>query len=139
MAEKIEKHDENFYEQEDKAAANIGRDDAPLGNPKKDVERSQQASYEEEKQQERIRDEEDTERLFQLMKQEGVIEGTREEYESVWNYITSGLPSSEKERDFFKKAKEIDDRDVAGEWGEWSHYEGSGEPIPKAVKKEKGE
>ena len=122
-----EKHDANFYYQEDKAAANIGRDDAPAEDPRKRQEflQQRQADWDFEDEQERI--ENQTERLYQLLQQEGVIgkEGAEEYYPAIHNYVAygeePGEDSAEQEKDFFEKMAAIDERDRAGEWGGFTH------------------
>lgn len=118
-----EKHDANFYHKEDKAAASIGRDDAPMEDPQKLQEflQQRQADWDFEDEQERI--ESQTERLYQLLKQEGVIseEEAKEYYPMVYDYVANdwepGEDSPDEEKDFYAKMAEIDGRDRDGEWG----------------------
>jgi hypothetical protein len=147
--DKEERHDAAFYYQEDKAAANIGRDDANVENIEDLQERFRQQSYEDDREQERLETEHDTERLYQLALQEGVI--TEEErdpqgypvyYNRIWEYLERGgeVPTWEWEhnegRDHLKKFYEdlqgIERRDKEGEW-EKDYVIGSGKTIPKAI------
>jgi len=133
-----ERHDAFSNYQEDKAAANIGRDDAPVENVDKMQERFQQHSYEDDREQERLRDENHVERLYQLMKQEGLIDESDEdhkEYGIIQDYIGKGFPTyPEQQGEFFKKIKEIDDRDTAGEWEKTWKF---GKEIKKIENREK--
>jgi len=125
-----EKHDENFYNEEDKAAANIGRDDAPLEDPKKRQEFLQQRQGDWDHQDKVEQLEMATERLYQLLKQEGIMD--ENDYSIISSYIQrNGLPSNEKEREAFPKIAEIERRDEAGEWEKSSTV---GQPIKKVEK-----
>jgi len=123
-----EKRDENFYNEEDKATANIGRDDAPSEDPGKRQEFLQQRQSDWDHQDKVERLEFDTERLYQLLKQEGIMD----DYAMVFMYIQqNGRPSTEQQREAFPKIENIEKRDDAGEW-EKSYT--LGQPIKKAEK-----
>lgn len=104
-----ERHDDNFHEEEDKAAANIDRDDAPVKDPKKEQEflRQRQGDWDSEDVAERAQLEADG--LFEDAKEAGLLNGSKGEYEMVYKYIRYGQANTEKEKEFFKKLEAIED------------------------------
>lgn len=131
------KHNENFHNEEDLAASRISRDDVPLEDPKKVQEflQQQRSDWDSEDAAESL--ENDTERLYQLLKQEGIVINDSKNvlYNTVLRYVESGgvSPNSKTEEKMFPKIAEIDKRDKAGEW-EKSYT--IGQAIGKAKKQE---
>lgn len=111
----------------DAASAEIGRDDAPLKTPEQvqSFLRQRQSDWDFEDNEARI--ESETERLNQLLRQEGVVTDENPElYGEVNSYVANGkIPTDEK---FAASLADIVKRDAAGEWGESDTI---GQPIPK--------
>ena len=139
-------HDENFYQAEDTAVASMG-DKVPDDDPNAVKDRLAQKFYDESREDEVARIERDTERLYQLAMQEGVIieeledpDGYQVYYNRVWRYIESGgdVPTWEWEdneggeylKAFYVGLQNIEKRDEAGEWVKDCPF-GVGQDIPK--------
>jgi tRNA A37 methylthiotransferase MiaB len=101
-----EKHNENFYEDENKAAANIGRDDVPSEDPEKRQEFLQQRQGDWDYQDNQERLQADADWLHKQLKERGIMD----DYPMVWRYVESGgMPSTKEDKIAFPKIKEVDD------------------------------
>jgi len=124
---------DQFYHDEDMAAATIGRDDAPEESPDKARRRLRQRQSDRDFEDKETRIEIETERLFQLARQEGLIEeeGSKSRYGDVGELIQTGRVSNDEA--FQEKLAEIQKRDETGEWAKSFVI---GQEIPKAGGKE---